>query len=386
MLIHHVVYSECQGLFWATYQAVLRRDGVYTSGCAGQVDFNQELCDPMEKEFSLDWQSVLDSTIKKLLSEAEQQIIQLCTDAIMSLASKFRDHGLDSARLSSMVNAANRSTISALKASFLRMGSTAVNSQRELSRQLLPAVQEKMKSTYEASLMVQRGPGTFDRIKGSMTTNSQQVVHSMFDGAMARLVQGIDAVIKNIKGMIESTFEIISKTIENVFSICWDSQSERADLMDPEMQAKIRECRDSLIPDLNKLCEVQVDACQLLGIAREEVELDVMAVESLERSLERKMEEAKKKGDAFDLCDSDTEINVKPKAIRVKSEKSAVDNTREMSFATQSNTEVVDLCDSDDDDDWNMLNIDWKKPSTASGRTQLSSDKDNTRVKEEAWI
>lgn len=31
-------------------------EGVYVSGCAGEVDFNQELCDPVEKEFGPAWQ------------------------------------------------------------------------------------------------------------------------------------------------------------------------------------------------------------------------------------------------------------------------------------------------------------------------------------------
>ena len=34
------------GLYWSTYNAVTRREGVYTSGSAGAIDFNQELCDP----------------------------------------------------------------------------------------------------------------------------------------------------------------------------------------------------------------------------------------------------------------------------------------------------------------------------------------------------
>ncbi|KAL7554660.1 hypothetical protein ACHAWF_018144, partial [Thalassiosira exigua] len=34
------------GLYYSTYNAVARRDGVYTSQSAGAIDFNQELCDP----------------------------------------------------------------------------------------------------------------------------------------------------------------------------------------------------------------------------------------------------------------------------------------------------------------------------------------------------
>jgi hypothetical protein len=32
------------GLYWGTYNAVARRDGVYTSPTVGPVDFNQEVC------------------------------------------------------------------------------------------------------------------------------------------------------------------------------------------------------------------------------------------------------------------------------------------------------------------------------------------------------
>jgi len=34
------------GLYWSTYNAVARREGVYTSASAGAIDLNQELCDP----------------------------------------------------------------------------------------------------------------------------------------------------------------------------------------------------------------------------------------------------------------------------------------------------------------------------------------------------
>jgi hypothetical protein len=311
------------------------------------VDFNQELCDPMEKEFSADWQAVLDSTIRRLLSEAEKTVLQICNKAILSLASKFRENGVDAARLSSMLNTANRSTITAVKILFQQMGSTAVAAQRDLSRTLLPAVQQQMNSTYESCLMVPRGSGTFSRMKAAMATNSQEAVNGMFDDAMKKLLDGIESVIKQLTAMIASTTVTISKIMESTFSICWDDQSGKENLMNPVMQKKIRECRDAVLPELNELCEIQGEACTLLGIEREEFELDVMAVESLEQSLERKLEEAKMKGDAFDLCDSDAEIPVVPKT-KVKSERVAT-SASQPSRAMQSTMEVIDLCDSDDD-------------------------------------
>jgi hypothetical protein len=154
------------------------------------------------------------------------------------------------------------------------MATVAVSAQRELSRELLPAVQEKMKSSYQAVNVVERGAGTFMRMKGAMERGSEVAVHGMFDSATDKLMRGIKALIKRLKTMIGSTAEVIGKAFDNVFSICWDDQQSEA-LISPEAQKAIRECRDKLLPELNELAEIQRGACELLGIEREEVELDV---------------------------------------------------------------------------------------------------------------
>ncbi len=121
------------GLYYMTYNAVARRDGVYTSKSAGAIDLNQELCDPMEKEFSTEWQSVLDSTIRRLLAESERKILQLATNACQSFAQSLRSNGVAADRLGNMLNTANRSATTALKTSFAQMRSIARDAQRELS-------------------------------------------------------------------------------------------------------------------------------------------------------------------------------------------------------------------------------------------------------------
>ena len=364
------------GLYWSTYNAVTKREGVYTSGSAGAIDFNQELCDPskwiflvfcchlystfhsncvqhykilVEKEFSTEWQSVLDSTIRRLLQDAEKNIIQLSTSTAQSFAQSLRNNGVDGSRLGSMLNTANRSGISGLKAAFAQMSTIAVNAQRDLSRELLPAVKEKMKPAYQSAVSVPRGGGTFMRMKDAMQQQSNQAVNGMFDDAMRKLLSGIEALVKRLKQMIASTSDVTSKSMNTVFSICWDDQQAEA-MIDPEMQKRMRECRDKLLPKLNELVEIQSSACDMLGIEREEVELDVMGVESFEDMLKRKKEEAIKNGDMFDLCDSDAELDIKPKA-KVKGEKKSGSSSRTYSASASAGTDIIDLCDSDEDDD-----------------------------------
>lgn len=266
-----------------------------------------------------------------------------------------------------MLNAANRSAISGLRNSFRQMATVAVSAQRELSRELLPAVQEKMKSSYQAVNVVERGAGTFMRMKGAMERGSEVAVHGMFDSATDKLMRGIKALIKRLKTMIGSTAEVIGKAFDNVFSICWDDQQSEA-LISPEAQKAIRECRDKLLPELNELAEIQRGACELLGIEREEVELDVMGVESFEQTMARRKVEAEKNGDMFDLCDSDTEMNILPKnGVKVKAEKKAT--TRPVESSAPSAMDIIDLCDSDDDED------EWPAPSKLA-----------RAVKEEAFV
>lgn len=83
------------------------------------------------------------------------------------------------------------------------------DSQRELSRELLPSVKDKMKTTYEACVGVERGPGTFDRMKNAMSSRSQMVVRGMFDDASALLLNGIKSMLDQLKGLILATSEVI---------------------------------------------------------------------------------------------------------------------------------------------------------------------------------
>ena len=314
----------------------------------------------MEKEFSTDWQAMLDSTIRKMLNEIEKNVLQLCVEVSQSLASNFRASGLDATRLNTMVNTANRSAVAALKALFQQMGGIAVDAQRELSRTLLPAVQSQMESSYQAVLSVQGGIGKYMRMKDAMASGAQKLVNRMFSDATRNLLAGIQAVIQRLHAMISSASLVIHKTMESVFSICWDDQSGTvAKMIDPAMLKKIRECRDGLLPELNRLCEIQAGASELMGIEREEMELNLMAVETFEQGLERRLEEAQKKGEVIDLCDSDAEgaydlppsdATSKP-MIKVKTEGFAYANIFGNINNIRSSTNTNDNSDEEDEDE-----------------------------------
>lgn len=187
----------------------------------------------------------------------------------------------------------------------------------------------------------------------------------MFDDAMKQLLDGIGSVIKDLSSKIESMSSIIEKSMASVFSICWDdNSSNKSSLMDPAEQKKIRDCRDACLPLLNKLREIQNDASALLGIEMEDLELDVLEVETLDQALALKVEEAKKSGALFDFCDdSSDEGDAVAQSTgntffggKVKSEGTALSRTTTTTtirtrVITQAEKDVIELLDSDSDDD-----------------------------------
>ena len=315
---------------------------------------------------STEWQSVLDSTIKRLLTDVEKTLLELCTSSGQSFVQRLHGHGIDPTRLFAMLNTANRSAITAIKTFFLKISLVAVNGQRELSRELLPTVSEKMKKAYDSVKRVHQGPGTFIRMKEAMASKSQHAVQSMFDKAMKKLLQGIYSLVKELKTMIESTAGVIRKVFDNVFRVFWDEWQSQA-LVIPEMQQKIRACRDALLPELNELVKLQGSACDDLGIERAEVDLDVIGVKTFEHTLTQKKAEAVKNGDMFDLCNSDAELSIQPKrGVKVKAERKGT-----LKSSSQPGIDVIDLCDSESGDEWT-------KPAA-----ELVSSRPNMSIKEE---
>lgn len=142
------------GLHHSTYNAVVRREGVYQSATVGGVDLNQELLDPMEEKFSTTWQSVMDAYIRSLLSFCETKATLILTKWTSDLTKSLIQAGMDKSRAGQMMTTASRSCSTAIRGEFQRMLKIASDSQRELSRDLLPQIQERMRNSYVASMSV----------------------------------------------------------------------------------------------------------------------------------------------------------------------------------------------------------------------------------------
>jgi hypothetical protein len=312
---------------------------VYTSASAGPIDMNQELCDPVEKEFSSDWQQIMDATIVSLLQHCESQMLKVCSDLGKSIASALVSAGMTSDRVTSLVTAANRNCTTLIKASIQSMKDTATNSQRDLNRSLLPMIQNRMCSGYTATVRVPSGSGKFDRMKSALTMHTQVSLESMFSESTKEMLKAIGKMVELLAGMLSKVSVDMTLAMERVYSVCWDQQTDQTTgvVVDPTQLAKIRQCRNRVLPDLQKLVSISNTTMGLLGIEREELDLDIMGVESWDDQYQKKYQQAKESGNVIEILDSDSEDEVEnarnrkmpakppaslPAAMRVKSESS----------------------------------------------------------------
>lgn len=108
----------------------------------------------MEAEYTPAWSSIMDNAVRNLISESERDTNALCKQLDLDLLQGFYSVGIDKARVASMVNisAANRGNV--IRDSFASMRELAQENQRELSRSLLPKVQQSLKQSYNNTLSV----------------------------------------------------------------------------------------------------------------------------------------------------------------------------------------------------------------------------------------
>ena len=375
--------SEQNGLYWSTYFATVRREGVYVSASAGSIDLNAELAEPMEAEYTPAWQSIMDGAIRNLISESERQVVALCKQLDQALLNEFCSIGIDKARIASMISIAASNCTNTVRASFSSMRETATENQRELSRSLLPKVQQSMKGSYAATINVPGGTGKFGRMKNAMNSSSREAVNGVFDEFMKELLNAIERMVQDLSERIDLLKENISKSPSSVYSILWEDQNAGM-AVDPAHQRRVLACRAACLPLLNQLRAQQDEVMQILGIERPVLDLEIAAVESWEQKNAKNMQAAIASGAFMELLDdSDDDVkeptgkisgrSVKQEKGNVKCETSRLvkNEMRSPTSNNSANGTINLLNDSDDDDDYDDDNADFDIRCTVAKAGEL---------------
>lgn len=229
------------GLHFSTYEATIRRDGVYTSAKAGAIDFNQELCDPVEKSFMVGWERTMNTATASGLKLCEQRLLKASHEATERVVAALTLKKLPKQHIEQASKTAERSIQTTVVETMQRVAAYANESQREINRQLLPEIQRRMNAGYEAARNVQRGQGTFGRIKDRVEGHAQVEMAAMFEEATREMLEKVYELIDALENQTTLLVTTVEKKFTEVYSGCWERTA-----IDPKVAQQIRAARDAV--------------------------------------------------------------------------------------------------------------------------------------------
>ncbi|KAF2471415.1 uncharacterized protein BDR25DRAFT_223354 [Lindgomyces ingoldianus] len=236
------------GLAWATYKAIVRRDGVYTSSSAGLWDFNTELSDPIIKRLANSWERAFQNRLPKILQNYSRDSGKILHRFHDTIEERARQNGVGLANLQLLKN-----QIYTCENLFAEFCSVLVNSmnelQRDANREFTPTIVTLMRDAYEACTE-EHGAGSFKRMKAYMEDHVQRYRFSMFKDA-TQTVQG------RLNDMCKTLEETMAEKAEEIFL------SMRQDYMNIIGGANISQ--DKLIPRAERAMRADILSI-LLGV------------------------------------------------------------------------------------------------------------------------
>lgn len=173
------------GLFWATYKATVRRQGVY-SGASGPRDFNQELFDPISRNLATGWERAFQRRLPGILTDFSRKASVKLRDFHEAARARAEQRHTNITGLTILSNQiqAHMRTLQALPATI----SDITDAQREASRRFTPIICDAMMDAYTICTN-EHGAGSYARMKEAMANHVDITRHSMFREAY-KVVRG----------------------------------------------------------------------------------------------------------------------------------------------------------------------------------------------------
>lgn len=194
------------GLYWSTYKATVRRQGVY-SGASGPRDFNQELFDPISRNLATGWERAFQYRLPTLLkSFADEMTVKLQQfhQAAKARAEQHHTNVAGLVTLSSQILAHER-TVQALPAA---INQKVTELQREANREFTPVICQVMADAYEICAN-EHGTGSYARMKDAMINHVEIVRGTMFHDATEAVRARLSEMCRSVMEVSTSFFPLL---------------------------------------------------------------------------------------------------------------------------------------------------------------------------------
>ncbi|KAG9685146.1 hypothetical protein KCU95_g14552, partial [Aureobasidium melanogenum] len=183
------------GLYWATYKAVVRRQGVFT-GSGGLSDFNAQLTEPIYKHLANGWEKAFQRRLPHILKACAKEFSKDLHDFHKAIEVHSFSHG-GNPRLGLLSQ-----QLSNYEAVFGDLGSKTTElineRQRDINREFTPNVCNAMLVVYNICT-AESGPGQYNRMKTHMTNHVTAQKDTMFQRATQVVRNMITDLIKDVE-------------------------------------------------------------------------------------------------------------------------------------------------------------------------------------------
>lgn len=195
------------GLYWATYKATVRRDGVFT-GSGGLHNFNAQLLEPVLQRLAGPWETIFSRRVPNALTLLPNTAGHLLTTFHKDQEKRAIRNGVSIASFQ-MLQQQIAVYRDVLKDAMDETKGKITEQQREINREPEPHLQLSMLHAY-AICVAEAGPGQYNRMKVHMTSQVGQTKDTMFDDC-------INHIRDLIKKMLRGTREHLLEKVDEVY-------------------------------------------------------------------------------------------------------------------------------------------------------------------------
>jgi hypothetical protein len=186
---------------WATYKAVVRRDGQYESSSAGHRDFNADLVSPIVKKLATGWERAFQNKLPRAFESFVTDSGKLLHSFHQAVEERARNSGVGLASL-----AALKTQIYTHEQLFANLNQVLITKmtelQREANRDFTPTIANIMHTVYDICAN-EHGAGSFKRMKFHMSSYIDQCRQHMFNDATLTVKRHLDAMCKALEEVME---------------------------------------------------------------------------------------------------------------------------------------------------------------------------------------
>lgn len=257
----------------------------------------------------------MNTAIKSALAELKKQLVGTMQAAIHAIIATLHRKTVPVELVTNTAAQAGRAASSHVEIAMRGIGEFATSQQREINRALLPQIQQRMKSGYEAACdpgQTARGPGHYSRLQHATKSHANGAVSEMFDESIAEMLRSISTLIDDLRNRAQTACAEVKALVRQAFAVVWEDEG---DAIDPTLLLRIQSVRDDAAHKLRPL-RASLDAAMAeAGFERPQPDVEITDVQGAEQ----RMADAQASGNMIDLTGDDIEP-APPPSKKVKTE------------------------------------------------------------------